>query len=500
MAKSNSISELTYKLKNIARDIRKAIATKGVLDEENVKDDLSLFSGYITETIISNFEQSLQTSFFYPPDIIEYIYKRFSKGGYYFYKKYQEPYLTRDDGTKMKLEEYPIPDTLEIRNIFSSSKITYEEDGEEKDFYISYFPILNLTEFEEINDLFTTNRTVIGLPNVIYDSSKVTTLVNAFAGCWLLQYVSIEAVDSKGTGELPSKVPFGTIFKDCISLQDFDVKNIIPTNITGLAINNDIKSSALEKLDLTHITAVGDIGGTLEKSDSGYGFTPNLYMPKCLKAKNMLQYGIGGCGNLTFGVGCLVNSGTFGRNNYASKVGIISGVLMSFTSTHENYNSTCVHNLLYSVATDVRTYGHPNDSNPEKVRKLTFHANAITRYNASEIKTEDETNIVCIQDTLTVENTLNFSVEDNELNSLNDAISSSTSLKKPLELYDAIYNKNNNTRYYITALNDGVVTTFHKYTFELFEDKDENGKTVQKARLAEGTIFDLMAKRCWTYG
>ena len=188
MAKSNSISELTYNLKNIARDIRDAIAEKGILDRDNVKDDLSLFSGYIINTIISDFENTLSTTFSYLPDTIEYIYKRFSKGGYYFFKKYQEPFLESVEGSniKEKLEKIVIDDTPEIRKIFSSSKITINEDGKDKDYYIAYFPILNLTAFEEINDLFTDNRIIIGCPKIIYNGDTVTTLANTFKGCWNL--------------------------------------------------------------------------------------------------------------------------------------------------------------------------------------------------------------------------------------------------------------------------------------------------------------------------
>lgn len=485
MAKSNSISDLTYKLKNIARDIREAIANKGILDRNNVEDDLSLFSGYIKDTIISDFENTLKTTFSYPQSIVDYIYRRFSLGGYYFYKIYQEPYLQNVEGSNSeeKLEKIEIPDTEDVRRIFKTSKITYED----VEYSIAYFPILNLTEFDEINDLFNNNTIVIGLPKVIYDGAKVSTLVGAFSNCWSLHQITLKAI-----GESPSMVPFGTIFTNCTILEDFDVENIIPTNITGLVDKNDIQGSTLEKLDLTHITSVGSLGYTFDKTGSGWNFFPNLYMPKCLSAENMSMYVTAGCGNLIFGVGCKVNAGTFGWGQNSNRVGIISGLINSVNlSILPKYDSQSVHNWLYSVATDVRTYGHPDDSNPDKVRKLTFHTNAITSYNGSEIKTEDESKIVYIQDTLTDENTLDFVVGDNELDSLNHAISSSTSLKKPLELYNAIYNMTNKKRYYITALEGESVTNVHTCDFTIIEGN--------KAKLAEGTIFDLMEQRYWEY-
>lgn len=487
MEKINSISELTYNLKNIARDIRKAIAKKGILDEDNIKDDLSLFSRYIIDTIIANFEDTLKTTFSYPQTIVDYIYKRFSLGGYYFYKVYQEPNLTRDDGTEMTLEEYPIPaDNQKIRDIFKSSKITYE--GIEYD--IAYFPILNLTEFDNINDLFTGNRIVIGLPKVIYDSSKVTSLSNMFDGCRSLHHVSLIA--EGGT----SKVPMYKTFNNCIILEDFTLKNIIPTNITLILDNNDITAKAIEGLNLTQIKSVGSLGYIFSHTGDGDDHVLNLYMPRCMSAIKMLDFSRAGCGNITLGVGCKVDFQTFGWGERMEQAGIISGVVTSINlSNFLVYNAQSVHNWLYSVATDVRTYGHPDDSNPDKVRKLTFCAISKTSYEGSDLYIEDLEKTVYIQDTLTDENTLDFPVGDNELESLKDAISSSTSLKKPLELYDAIYNRSNNTRYYITSLEGETVADFHKCTFTIFED---GGKEI--ARLAEGTIFDLMEQRKWTYG
>lgn len=503
MEKTYSIRKLTDNLKDIIIAIKKEIAAKGILDENNIKEDLSLLSTYIANTIISDFENTLRTTFKYPDTIVEYINKRFSLGGYYFYKKFQEPFLTRDDGTKMTLEEYPIESDdqsemgIEIRKAFSTSKITYE--GVE--WGIPYFPILNLTKFTEINDLFSDNKIVIGFPKIIYNASTVSTLEGAFKNCISLHTITLEAnaVSYVPLRSNKSNIWNSAIFYNCVVLEDFDFINIIPTNITDLADENDITAKALEKLDLTHLTSVGDLGYTYSKTNNGKGFTPNLYMPRCLDAKGMLQSARLGCGNLTFGVGCIVNANTFGWCNaaqaFSSNVGIISGLTQGVDLAWQSvYNSQSVHNWLYSVATDVRTYGHPEDSNPDNVRKLTFHANVLALYEGSDLKTNDEIDIVYIQDTLTDENTLDFFVGDNELEALNSAISSSTSLKKPLELYDAIYNRNNNTRYYITSLDGETVADFHKCTFTIFED---NGKEI--ARLKEGTIFYLMNERCWTY-
>lgn len=500
MEKTYSIRKLTDNLKDIVIAIKKEIAVKGILNEESMKDDLSLFSGYIANTIISDFENTLRTTFKYPETIVEYINKRFSLGGYYFYKKFQEPFLTRDDGTKMTLEEYPIESDdqsemgIEIRKAFSTSKITYK--GVEWD--IPYFPILNLTKFTEINELFSDNKLVIGFPKIIYNASTVSTLERAFKNCISLHTITLEAnaVSYVPLRSNNSNIWNSEIFNNCIVLEDFDFINIIPTNITSLANNNDITAKALEKLDLTHITSVGDLGYTFSKSNNGKGFTPNLYMPRCLNAKNMLQQARFGCGNLTFGVGCLVNANTFGACNtvqaYSPNVGIISGLTQGVDlAWQRNYNATSIHNWLYSVATDVRTYGHPDDSTPDNVRKLTFHANVLALYEGSDLKTNDEIDIVYIQDTLTDENTLDFFVGDNELEALKSAISSSG---KTPELYDAIYNRNNNTRYYITSLDGKIVADFHKCPFTIFED---NGKEI--ARLKEGTIFYLMNERCWTY-
>lgn len=512
MEKINSISENTYNLKKIAGDIIEAISKKGILERENIKDDLSLFSGYVTDTIISNFENTLRNTFSYPDTIINYIYKRFSKGGYYFFDKYQKPFLESVEGSniKEKLEKIVIPDNQEIRDIFSSSKITINKNGKEEVFDIAYFPILNLTAFEEINDLFTDNRIIIGCPKIIYNGDTVTTLANAFKGCWNLHYITIEADKKDG----PSIVPLresaaqqhaGTeVFNGCTVLEEFKFINIIPTEITGILNGNDITSNTLDKLDLTHITSVGSLGNTYSKSDKGLTFTPNLYMPKCLNAPIMLANCLGGCGNITLGVGCIVKSATFGRNDYSKKVGIISGITTSINfSTYISYDAQCVHNWLYSVATDVRTYGHPSEYT---VRTLTFHQNAINGkqatnaspaiigYNEAFLE-QDENTIVYVEDTLTESNTLSFEVYSDVLDSLNNAIQG----KKTPELYDAIYNMTNKKRYYITALEGESVADVHVCDFTIVEDKDKNGKTIQKARLAEGTIFDLMAQRKWEY-
>lgn len=488
MEKDYSISGLTNELKKIAKDIKDAIASKGILDDNTAEENFSLFSQYIKETIISDFEQSLIETFKYPESIKDLIYRRFSKGGYLFWKKYQWPY---SDNDTIPLEdivigEYNTEEEIEeIKKIFKTSIIYSEEDGE--DYYISYFPVLNLTKFNNINELFKGNNIVIGLPKIIYDGDEVNNLSSAFKGCTALHQISLQA-----KGDNPSKVSVANIFNACIVLDDFDFENIIPTNINGIADNNDVTSDAIKRLDLTQITSVGYLGYSFSKSNYT-SFCPSLYMPRCKSALGMLQHSWTGCGDITLGVDCAVNATTFGWLERSTKVGIISGVIDSIDlSGFIEYTGECVHNWLYSVATDVRTYGHPSDSNANNIRKLTFKVRAITDYDAN-YKTKDEEDIVYIQDVLTEHNTLEFEEDpDNMLSSLNAAIATSTSLKKPLELYDAVYNTANNTRYYVTALDGGTITEVHTCGFTIVDG--------DKARLAEGTIFQLMGKRKWTYG
>ena len=490
MAKNTSLSGLTCELAGISNDIKATIISKGILERsEEAKDDFSKYASYITDTIISNFENNLKTVFRYPQTIVDYIYRRFSFGGYYFCKKYQNgDYKTA------------IEDSEEIRLIFRNSKITYE--GVEYD--IAYFPILNLTNFNEINDLFRDNHIVIGIPKIIYDSAKVKTLEKAFLNCWNLHYINLEA-----EGET-SCVSFNNMFKGCTVLEDFNCTNIIPTNITGLADDNDVKSDAINRLNLTQIKTVSNIGYTYSKTGNGHDFIINAYMPICMNALNFLSYGTYGAGNLTFGVGCVVNSGTFGFSSYAKNVGIISGLTTGVNLVPMKlYSGLAVHNFLYSVATDVRTYGHPDDSNPEKIRTLTFYIGTLEGYTNTtgfstpgyyntEYYTNDLTEKVHIQDELTESNTLKFDIEgedkEAELESLNNAITASTTLKKPIKLYDAIYNTKNNTRYYVRALDVETVTDFHKCDFEEIVENNKN-----MARLDSGTIFELMEKRGWTY-
>lgn len=492
MGKDNSISGLTNELKKIAKDIKDVIALKGVLDDDTSEENFSLFSQYITDTIISDFEQSLTEVFKYPESIKDLIYRRFSKGGYLFWEKYQRPY---SDNDTIPLEdivigEYNTEEEIEeIKKIFKTSTIYSEDDGE--DYYISYFPILNLTKFNNINELFKGNNIVIGLPKIVYDGDEVNDLSSAFNDCTALHNITLQA-----NGENPSKVSVARIFNNCIVLEDFEFENIIPTNINGIADNNDVTSDAIGKLDLTQITSVGNLGYTYSKSGQGVSFCPSLYMPRCKNALNMLIYSVGGCNNITLGVGCAVNAGTFGWGDYAANVGIVSGVIGSINfSGFIAYTGLCVHNWLYSVATDVRTYGHPSDSNANNTRTLTFNSKALDKYNADYL-TLDETSIVYIQDVLTEHNTLEFEEDpDNMLSSLNEAIAASTSLKKPIELYDAVYNTASKKRYYVTALDGETITGVHACGFEIVEEGN-----VRKARLAEGTIFELMDKRCWEYG
>lgn len=491
MEKNTSLSGLTCELAGISNDIKAAIISKGILERsEEAKDDFSKYASYITDTIISNFENNLKTAFSYPDTIVKMIYKRFSLGGYYFCQEYQNG----DPNTALE-------DSYEVRDIFKSSKITYKGVKYE----IAYFPILNLTNFNEINELFRDNHIVIGIPKIIYDSAKVNTLEKAFENCWNLHYINLEA-----EGET-SYVSFNNMFTGCTVLEDFNCTNIIPTNITGLADDNEVKSDAINRLNLTQIKTVGDIGYTYTKTGNGNDFIINAYMPICMNAKNFLNYATYGAGNLTFGVGCAVNSGTFGFSSYAKNVGIISGLTTGVNLvTMKKYSGLAVHNFLYSVATDVRTYGHPDDSNPEKIRTLTFYTGTLEGYTDTqalfttpgyyntEYYTKETTETVHIQDELTESNILDFNVEgegeEAKLASLNNAIMASTTLKKPIKLYDAIYNTNNNTRYYVRALDGETVTEVHTCTFTTIVENNKN-----MARLYSGTIFELMKKRGWTY-
>jgi hypothetical protein len=482
MEKNTSISELTSTLKNAVEDMKAAIITKGILDGNTAESNISKYDTYIRETIISNFENNLKTAFGYPDAIIELIYKKFSKGGYYFWKKYQEPYS--ENGT-IPLENIPIPNTEEIKKIFKTSKITY--DGKEYD--IAYFSVLNLTNFDEINTLFRNNRTVVGFSKIIYDGDKVTTLESMFTGCWSLHAVTLEAVNNT------SKVSIVRMFDGCVILEDFTLENIVPKAIDGILGDstpdeNDINSKSIEKLDLTKITSCGSLGYIRVHSNSDK-YRLNLYMPRCMQATHMLTYAPGGCGNITLGVGCTINAGTFGWANHDTRVGIISGVMSSIDFTAFKYIGKDVHNWLYSVATDVRTYGHPNDSNESEIRKLTFNTDSWASYNTNYLS-QDKEDIVFIQDTLTETNTLYFDEGDNELKSLNAAITKSETLKKPIEKYDAIYNRKNSKRYYVTDLDGQTVTAIHQCNFTIVEE--------DIAILQQGTIFELMDLRNWTYG
>jgi hypothetical protein len=222
----------------------------------------------------------------------------------------------------------------------------------------------------------------------------------------------------------------------------------------------------------------------------------NLYIPRCKDAKNLtLYYQANEIGNITLGVGCAIDGTTFTGNNKIAKIKKISGITtgVNISTTGKALNNQSIHNLLYSFATDVRTYGHPSQN---KNKTITFPEGFVNRYLNSDIGIEDknENTIICIEDNLTKENTIAFEVGEDELTSFNNALKIAENIKKPLELYDAFYNSRNNKRYYITELSsDGLdVTTYHVCDYTPTDD----GK---KAKIDSGNLFELLEKRNWEY-